>query len=137
MSGNTVRQARRRLDRLSAVRVLLALAGLAAAGCSDSPTSATPTGIPATIALTFTVVNTGQPSTASIVATVRDSESLVVNGATVNFTTTSGFVTAKSVTTPDGVAVALLTADSGSAPTVTASAAADTGTVTASIVVRF
>jgi len=129
------------LTRFLARRLLLFLSILNA-GCTDNPipptrASAT-TATPASIALTATIVDSGLPPTAVIVATVRNSAGTFVSGVTVNFSTTSGFITSGTQTGTDGAAVAMLTGTTGTSPTVTASvAASDKETITETTVVHF
>ena len=143
--GGLVRQGLIRLLRVTAMREsvgrVLLLTAILCAGCADNPistSSTSTTGIAASISLTSAIVSVGQPPTASIVATVRDGSSLAVGGVTVDFSTTSGFITTGARTGADGVAIAILTGTAaGTSPTVTASVAADTQTITATTVVRF
>jgi hypothetical protein len=114
------------------------LAVVLTAGCSDNPlSSSSATGVAARITLTTTLVSTGTPPTASIIATVRDSGEYPVSGVTVTFTTSEGFITSSTVTGNDGVATAMLTGSAGTAPTVTASLTSGDRTVSASAVVQF
>jgi hypothetical protein len=116
----------------------LAVLALATGACTDNPvSSSSATGTPSEVTLVVTVTSTVDPPTASIVATVRDENSLPVGALTVTFTTTSGFITTGTTTGADGVAVAVLTATAGSAPTVTATVTGNSQTVSASTIVHF
>ena len=129
---------RRRTIRLWVGHSLALLALAICTACADNPiSSSSATGTPSEIALVVTVVSIGDPPTAFIVATVRDENSLPVNGLPVTFTTTSGFITTGTTTGADGVAVAVLTGTAGSSPTATATVTANDQTVSASTVVHF
>ncbi|PWT81290.1 MAG: hypothetical protein C5B57_10765 [Blastocatellia bacterium] len=127
-------------SRARCLRSAVLIAALASAHCSDNPTSPTgtsTTGIPARITLAATIVSTSPPATASIIVTVRDDNEYLVRGATVTFTTTSGFVTSGGTTGLDGIVVGVLTGSAGTSPTVTATATNGTQSVSESTVVHF
>src|SRR5262249_6377156 len=112
-------------SRARYLRSVVLIAVLASVRCSDNPTSPTgtsTTGIPARITLASTIVSNSNPPTASIIVTVRDDNEYLVRGATVTFTTTSGFVTSGGTTGLDGIVVGVLTGTAGTSPTVTATA---------------
>ena len=116
---------------------ILALIALLSSGCASS-TAVAPTGIPATILLTATVVAGPPPPTASIIATVHDAGGQPVPGIPVNFSTTSGFITSGGLTDGGGNVQAFLTGTAtGSPATVTAIGTSGTQTVTATTVVHF
>jgi hypothetical protein len=82
-------------------------------------------------------VSTTDPPTASIIVTVRDDNEYLVRGATVTFTSTSGFVTSGGTTGVDGIVVGVLSGAAGTSPTVTATATSGTQSVSESTVVHF
>jgi Big-like domain-containing protein len=129
---------RRRSVRLWLGHAAALLALAVCTACADSPTSSTSTtGTPHEVTIVVSLIGSGDPPTASVVATVRDENGLPLSGLTVTFTTTSGFITTGTTTGADGVAVAVLTGSAGASPTVTASATANDQTASASTVVHF
>jgi hypothetical protein len=116
---------------------IFVLVALLSSGCTSS-TAVAPTGVPATILFEVTIVTGPPPPTASIIATVHDAGGQPVTGIPVNFSTTSGFITAGGLTNSGGQVQAFLTGRAtGSSATVTASGTSGTQTVTASTVVHF
>jgi hypothetical protein len=121
------------------LRSAVLIAALASVHCSDnpSPIGTSTTGVPARLTLASTIVSTTDPPTASIIVTVRDDNEYLVRGATVTFTSTSGFVTSGGTTGVDGIVVGVLSGAAGTSPTVTATATSGTQSVSESTVVHF
>jgi len=114
---------------------ILVLVGLLTTACSSNNVAA-PTGVPAKIVFTSTIIAGSPPPKAVIVATVHDAGGQPVPGIPVLFTTTSGFITSGGPADAGGNVQAFLTGAAGSSPTVTATTAGTPG-VTGTTVVHF
>lgn len=128
---------------IGCMRWLCLLVAILSVSCADDTSITNPstttsaTGVPATVILAATVGG-GPAPVASIVATVRDVDGLVVSGITVSFSTTVGFITSPAQTGTAGTAEAILSnVPAGSTATVTAKATSTTATVTATTVAHF